>query len=171
MINLFKTSKKTYRYVSPMFREVSDTFRFAQSPFLRGPCTYYLIRSSMRKDYFQTKLHLSVSFIPKWKPHQVQSIIYVVKLPQDPLQFLQQIQKQQLAKVSEIKIPSPQDSRFMNKVRFSIVGYNLQDKRISNIIKFLTEHGGAEFVESLSPSKVDMIVVSRRFQNKTNLDS
>lgn len=49
-------------------------------------------------------------------------------------------------------------TRFMNGVRFNIVGYPA-DKKINNIIRFLVEHGGAIYKEKLDPNEIDLIVV------------
>lgn len=51
------------------------------------------------------------------------------------------------------------EAKFMLGTKFNIVGYPA-DKRITNIIRFLTEHGGAIYKEKLDPNDIDIIVVS-----------
>lgn len=46
----------------------------------------------------------------------------------------------------------------MKNVKFSILGYPA-DQRVNNLIRFLTEHGGAIYKSKLSPGDIDLIVV------------
>jgi len=56
----------------------------------------------------------------------------------------------------------------MNKMRVTVIGYSLkEDKKLSNIVSFLTTHGGAEFTETLVPGKVDLVVMNPAMLNNT----
>lgn len=127
-------------------------------------------------------------------------------ITQDVQYHLQQIQKQQLARLASsgepfippvdnapksepfkvgldgvstpsINVTAP-GKQFMRDVKFCILGYapsttplppNATDpaKRVSNMVRFLTEHGGAIYLDKLppNPTSVDIIAVHRTYRS------